>query len=93
MVDTLPPGACADVSVEMISPLENGIHQGQWRMCTANGLFFGGNNSQLILKYSLVALVTVCAVLRRPRNGRYYYNMFFLPLLFNVIFLHIFIHT
>lgn len=41
MVETLPPGACADVSVEMISPLENGIHQGQWRMCTANGLFFG----------------------------------------------------
>jgi len=38
----LKPGEMTDVSVEMTSPFETGIHQGQWRMCTAAGLFFGG---------------------------------------------------
>jgi len=41
-VDMLKPGEMADVSIEMTSPSETGIHQGQWRMCTAAGLYFGG---------------------------------------------------
>jgi len=41
-VDMLKPGEMTDVSVEMTSPLETGIHQGQWRMSTAAGLYFGG---------------------------------------------------
>ncbi|KAJ8370431.1 hypothetical protein SKAU_G00104590 [Synaphobranchus kaupii] len=31
----------ADVSVQMRSPVAPGMYQGQWRMCTATGLFFG----------------------------------------------------
>jgi Ig-like domain from next to BRCA1 gene len=41
-VKALRPGEVIDVSVEMISPVEPGIHQGQWKMCTASGLYFGG---------------------------------------------------
>ena len=41
-VKALRPGEMLDVSVEMISPAEPGIHQGQWKMCTNNGLYFGG---------------------------------------------------
>lgn len=42
MVDALQPGAVTDVSVEMKSPERTGIYQGQWRMCTATGMYFGG---------------------------------------------------
>ena len=42
MVDALQPGAVTDVSVNMISPITNGIYQGQWRMTTPTGIFFGG---------------------------------------------------
>jgi len=44
-VDLLKPGEMTDVSIEMTSPYETGIHQGQWRMCTAAGLYFGGKLS------------------------------------------------
>jgi len=44
-VDMLKPGEMTDVSVEMTSPSQTGIHQGQWRMCTAAGLYFGGKLS------------------------------------------------
>jgi len=40
-VEALEPGACTDVSVELTSPLQTGIHQGQWRMSTPSGLLFG----------------------------------------------------
>jgi len=43
-VDMLKPGEMTDVSIEMTSPSKTGIHQGQWRMCTAAGLYFGGKN-------------------------------------------------
>ena len=43
MVDALQPGAVTDVSVEMRSPEKMGFYQGQWRMCTPTGMFFGGN--------------------------------------------------
>ena len=42
MVEALDPGAMTDVSIEMVSPGSMGIYQGQWRMATATGLFFGG---------------------------------------------------
>jgi hypothetical protein len=42
LVDALPAGETTDVSIEMRSPENNGFHQGQWRMCTPTGMFFGG---------------------------------------------------
>lgn len=41
-MDALEPREMADVSVEMVSPQDPGIYQGQWRMSTATGQFFGG---------------------------------------------------
>ncbi|GFS97459.1 protein ILRUN [Nephila pilipes] len=41
IVDALEPLEMTDVSVEMISPQSAGIYQGQWRMSTATGQFFG----------------------------------------------------
>lgn len=41
VVDPLEPGQMADVSLEMVSPAQSGIYQGQWRMSTAIGQFFG----------------------------------------------------
>uniref|UniRef100_UPI0035900666 protein ILRUN n=2 Tax=Myxine glutinosa TaxID=7769 RepID=UPI0035900666 len=40
-VRPLEPQQMTDVSVEMLSPGPPSIYQGQWRMCTANGLYFG----------------------------------------------------
>jgi hypothetical protein len=37
----LAPGEVVDVSIDMVSPADTGIHQSQWRMCTATGLYFG----------------------------------------------------
>ena len=42
MVDVLEAGAVTDVSVDMASPCNTGIYQGQWRMQTPTGLYFGG---------------------------------------------------
>ena len=42
MVEGLQPGAVTDVSVDMVSPSAIGIFQGQWRMTTPTGLYFGG---------------------------------------------------
>ncbi|XP_056279818.1 protein ILRUN-like [Pseudoliparis swirei] len=41
MVRSLDPQGMADVSVQMQSPASPGMYQGQWRMCTATGLYFG----------------------------------------------------
>ncbi|XP_035221952.1 protein ILRUN-like isoform X2 [Stegodyphus dumicola] len=40
-VDPLEPHEMVDVSVEMVSPQTPGMYQGQWRMSTATGQFFG----------------------------------------------------
>ncbi|XP_031549630.1 protein ILRUN-like [Actinia tenebrosa] len=40
-VQSLAPGEAADVSVNMISPNTPGMYQGQWRMCTPTGSYFG----------------------------------------------------
>lgn len=40
-VEALGPHEMTDVSVEMVSPQESGIYQGQWRMTTKLGEFFG----------------------------------------------------
>ncbi|XP_063320743.1 protein ILRUN-like isoform X2 [Pelmatolapia mariae] len=45
MVRSLDPQEMTDVSVQMHSPVSPGMYQGQWRMCTATGLFYGGLNS------------------------------------------------
>lgn len=44
MVRSLDPQEISDVSVQMRSPVTPGMYQGQWRMCTATGLFYGGEN-------------------------------------------------
>ncbi|XP_064603000.1 protein ILRUN-like isoform X2 [Liolophura sinensis] len=41
MVEALQPGQSTDISVEMTSPCGTGVYQGQWRMSTAIGMFFG----------------------------------------------------
>ncbi|XP_038134438.1 protein ILRUN [Cyprinodon tularosa] len=41
MVKSLDPQEISDVSVQMRSPTNPGMYQGQWRMCTATGLFYG----------------------------------------------------
>lgn len=48
MVKSLEPQEISDVSVQMRSPTTPGMYQGQWRMCTATGLFYGGRKSSLI---------------------------------------------
>uniref|UniRef100_A0A3B3RH30 Protein ILRUN n=1 Tax=Paramormyrops kingsleyae TaxID=1676925 RepID=A0A3B3RH30_9TELE len=40
-VRSLEPQEISDVSVQMHSPASSGMYQGQWRMCTATGLFYG----------------------------------------------------
>lgn len=40
-VEALGPHQTTDVSVEMVSPQEPGMYQGQWRMTTKIGEFFG----------------------------------------------------
>lgn len=42
MVRSLDPQEISEVSVQMRSPVTPGMYQGQWRMCTATGLFYGG---------------------------------------------------
>ncbi|XP_037535250.1 protein ILRUN [Nematolebias whitei] len=41
LVKSLDPQEISDVSVQMRSPTNPGMYQGQWRMCTASGLFYG----------------------------------------------------
>ncbi|XP_041084410.1 protein ILRUN isoform X1 [Polyodon spathula] len=41
MVRSLDPQEVSEVSVQMHSPTAPGMYQGQWRMCTATGFFFG----------------------------------------------------
>ncbi|KAF5929622.1 hypothetical protein HPG69_002343 [Diceros bicornis minor] len=43
MVRSLEPQEIADVSVQMCSPSRAGMYQGQWRMCTATGLYYGAS--------------------------------------------------
>lgn len=50
MVRALDPQEMADVSVQMHSPVAPGMYQGQWRMCTATGLFYGGKDSKATLQ-------------------------------------------
>lgn len=42
LVEPLLPHQSGDISVEMYSPSQPGTYEGQWRMTTANGMFFGG---------------------------------------------------
>lgn len=58
-VPMLKPGEVTDVSVEMTSPSQTGIHQGQWRMCTAAGLYFGGKFLHISCGAILLLIVTV----------------------------------
>lgn len=41
-VKSLSAGEFYDLSVNMISPAKTGMYQGQWRMCTPSGQYFGG---------------------------------------------------
>lgn len=42
LVDALEPGQVCDLSIEMLSPGQPGIYEGQWRMTTPSGMAFGG---------------------------------------------------
>ena len=53
MVRSLDPQEMADVSVQMQSPVSPGMYQGQWRMCTATGLYYGGEDCNLHTKDKL----------------------------------------
>lgn len=39
---SLSPGQVTDISIDMVSPSKTGIYQGQWRMITPSGCYFGG---------------------------------------------------
>lgn len=52
MVKSLEPQEMADVSVRMQSPATPGMYQGQWRMCTATGLYYGGERRKQKLLYT-----------------------------------------
>lgn len=41
-VKPLDAGEYYDLSVNMVSPEKTGMYQGQWRMCTPKGQYFGG---------------------------------------------------
>ena len=41
-VKSLSAGEFFDLSVNMISPAKTGMYQGQWRVCTPSGQYFGG---------------------------------------------------
>jgi len=60
MVRSLDPQGMADVSVQMQSPASPGMYQGQWRMCTATGLYFGGEDKKLHTN-RIVALQYICS--------------------------------
>lgn len=46
LVEALEPGQVYDLSIEMISPCNPGIYEGQWRMTTPSGMAFGGEDSE-----------------------------------------------
>ena len=47
LVEALAPGECCDINLEMTSPATTGVHQGQWRMSTPTGHYFGGRVAAL----------------------------------------------
>ena len=59
MVGALQPSALSDVSVPMRSPLTTGIFQGQWRMQTSTGLYFGGKFIKFIQVIKIVISLAV----------------------------------
>jgi len=75
-VKALRPGEMSDVSVEMVSPAEPGIHQGQWKMCTVNGLYFGGKCLPVLfyLKTSRRRLKAVYSYLYFSIHFQYLYS-------------------
>ncbi|KAK1801949.1 hypothetical protein P4O66_022584 [Electrophorus voltai] len=57
MVRSLDPQEMYDVSVQMRSPVAPGMYQGQWRMCTAAGLFYGGEYTSVLRNGGFAPLV------------------------------------
>lgn len=55
MVKSLDPQEVSDVSVQMRSPAAPGMYQGQWRMCTSTGLFYGGRNHYMCHGFSTIS--------------------------------------
>ncbi|KAL0622636.1 Protein ILRUN [Plecturocebus cupreus] len=53
MVRSLEPQEIADVSVQMCSPSRAGMYQGQWRMCTATGLYYGETGPPYVVQVGL----------------------------------------
>lgn len=56
MVRSLDPQEISDVSVQMRSPTAPGMYQGQWRMCTATGLFYGGRKDDIYHEWGVVII-------------------------------------
>ena len=56
-VKPLDSGEYYDLSVNMISPGKTGMYQGQWRMCTPSGQYFGGNQFSF-MQYSTLLVYT-----------------------------------
>lgn len=64
-VKPLDAGEYYDISVNMISPGKTGMYQGQWRMCTPSGQFFGGEKlyiqvNTVCIPFSLFIMITSC---------------------------------
>jgi hypothetical protein len=52
VVEALLPGHSCDVSIEMISPAHPGIYEGQWRMTTHLGHYFGGKTNLTLFMFA-----------------------------------------
>ena len=61
-VKPLDPGEYYDLSINMISPGEMGMYQGQWRMCNPAGQYFGGELNKMNI-YSFLLCMYVCLLL------------------------------
>ena len=54
MVESLESFQTCTLCLDLISPDKSGYYQGQWRMCTPTGLYFGGNNILLYFLYLIL---------------------------------------
>ncbi|GAB1602857.1 protein ILRUN-like [Argonauta hians] len=65
----LSPGQVTDISIDMVSPSNTGIYQGQWRMITPSGCYFG-EVIWVIINVDEAGLLAVTQQMSRFEFGR-----------------------
>ncbi|XP_029636681.1 protein ILRUN [Octopus sinensis] len=66
---SLSPGQVTDISIDMVSPSKTGIYQGQWRMITPSGCYFG-EVIWVIINVDEAGLLAVTQQMSRFEFGR-----------------------